>query len=210
MIWSITKAKMFSKCQRKWFFYDVLAHARSKDPIRREAYILKQLQTLSGWRGSLVDKVITNLIIPSVKRNDLVGEDRVLEFATGLIKEQIAFALAKKYAQPGMIKSRIGDIFCAFYDIEYDGQLNPEGLESAKEDVVTALKNLLHSSFLDELMKREAYVVAQRPLLFNFEGVSVKCTPDLLVFYKEEYPLIVDWKVHWGNSDAWLKAIMIP
>ena len=40
MRWSISKSKIFRSCQRKWYLGSIVANANSKDPLRREAYIL--------------------------------------------------------------------------------------------------------------------------------------------------------------------------
>ena len=35
---------------------------------------------------------------------------------------------------------------------------------------------------------------------------DITCTPDMVVFFEKQPPLIIDWKVHtFGNADAWLQ-----
>ena len=71
MVWSVSTAKMFDRCQRQWFYKQHFANARSKNETRRKAYLLGKLQSVSGWRGSLVDQILSFEVIPALQR----GED---------------------------------------------------------------------------------------------------------------------------------------
>lgn len=67
MIWSISESKTFRRCQRQWFFKNIVACATAKkNPIRRRAYLLSKLQSVFAWRGQLVDTVIENYLIPAL------------------------------------------------------------------------------------------------------------------------------------------------
>jgi hypothetical protein len=183
-----------------------MANHISKDLLRREAYLLKQLQSLYAWRGSLVDSVIQKLIVPKIKFRNLPLEDEILGFSSKLMDKQIAFGKARKYRCPSATKSNENDAYCAFYDMEYGGGLNEEKLEEAKRDVMTSLKNLVHSDFLRKIMTNSFHIIAQRSLVFELGNIPVSCTPDMIVFFKDAPPLIVDWKVHsFGNADSWLQ-----
>lgn len=72
MRWSYSASRSFRQCQRQWFFKNVVASARAKDPVRKRAYLLSKLQSVSAWRGRIVDDVISNLIIPQLNRGNLV------------------------------------------------------------------------------------------------------------------------------------------
>ena len=207
MKWSYSESKIFSKCQRKWYYFSIMANPSSKDPLRKEAYLLKQLQTVYAWRGALVDSVIQRQIIPKMRHHKLPSEDQVLEFATQLINKQISFGIEKKYRDYNVTKSSTDDAYCAFYELEYDKGLDEEKLERAKEDIISSLKNLLHSNILKEIAVSNLHVIAQRELTFQFDrDIDVSCTPDMIVFFKDKPPLIVDWKVHsYSSADAWLQ-----
>lgn len=73
MRWSYSASRSFRQCQRQWFFKNVVASARAKDPFRKRAYLLSKLQSVSAWRGRIVDDVISNLIIPQLNRGNLVS-----------------------------------------------------------------------------------------------------------------------------------------
>lgn len=114
--------------------------------MRREAYVLSKLQSLSAWRGQLVDMLISQHIVPALNRHQAINQDMLLKQAKSLFDLQLDFALRHHVREPNM---KIG-----------------------------------------------AYRLAQRPLQFVQSGVTVKALPDLIVFYDDEPPIIVDWKVH--------------
>lgn len=206
MKWSFTKSRMFTKCPRKWYYSEIMASPTSRNPLRREAYLLKQLQSLHAWRGSLVDTVIEKLIIPRIKSKNLPSEDDAITFSMDLMNRQLEFGKEGKHRCRNTTKSSVGDEYCAFYDVEYNGELDEKTLHDAREDVMVSLRNLLHSDFLREIMKNSLYITAQRWINFQFENMNISCTPDLLVFFPDNPPLITDWKVQtFANADYWLQ-----
>jgi len=206
MKWSYTKSRIFDKCPRKWYYSEIVASPTTKNPLRREAYILRQLQSTHAWRGSVVDKVIEKLIVPGIKSGRLPPEEEVATFAKDLMEKQIKFGREKRYRDHNMKKSRIGDEYCAFYDVEYNGGLNDDVLQEAGEDVLVSLRNLLDSNLIGEIKERSVYIAAQRSLVFQLADTTVSCTPDLLVFFNDAPPTIIDWKVHSvARSDFWLQ-----
>lgn len=206
MKWSITKSKMFSKCPRKWFYHEIMANSRAKDPLRREAYLLKQLQSVYAWRGSLVDTVIERFIVPRMKSNTLPSEEEVIEFSMNLMSKQLEFGKDERHRLPNSTKSNVGDEYCAFYDMEYNGGLDENTLQEAREDVIISLKNLISSEFLKRIMETSSFFAAQRSLTFKFGNTTISCTPDLITFFTDDPPLITDWKVHaFASADSWLQ-----
>jgi hypothetical protein len=206
MRWSISKSKIFSQCQRKWYFSEIAASHSKKDPYRREIFLLKQLKSIHAWRGDIVDKVIEKKIIPEILVKRIPPEDKVIEFASTLIEKQIEFGKAQKFREPDMTKSKAGDIYTAFYDIEYNGYLDEKKLQEAINEIRIALLNLLRSNLLKEIAEKGVHIIAQRPLSYNFDSVTVTCTPDLIVFFDHSVPAIIDWKVHaYASAEYWLQ-----
>jgi hypothetical protein len=92
--------------------------------------------------------------------------------------------------------------------LEYDGGLSETKLNRATDEIILSLKNLLNSGFFEEIIEANPTILAQRQLSFKFwdEDVRVTCTPDMIVFFEKNPPMIVDWKVHYmANTDAWLQ-----
>lgn len=196
MKWSFSASTTFRMCPRKWFYANSFASSLAKHPDRKEAYYLKQLQSISAWRGSLVDTVIGVTIVPELKKGRVPNEKKVMDYASYLAKKQVEFGKDKRHREPKMTKSEGGTSYCAFYDMEYSDRVDQSQLKLAQAEATTALKNLLRSKLLEELAQNNSHLVAQRSIRFEFAGASVVCTPDLIVFYENAPPLIIDWKVH--------------
>lgn len=205
MVWSFSKSRIFSQCQRKWYYLDLVAYS-CKDPKRKEAYLLKQLQSVYAWRGSLVDNVITNQIIPKLKYGNPIKEEQIIDHSMELMEKQLAFGRERKHLLPGMTKSAAGDDYCAFYDLEYNGGLNVDQLTEASEDVRKALLNLMRSDLIHKLKNENSYLVPQRALTCKYVDESIRAVPDLIVFHNDKPPTIIEWKVHsFGNTEYWLQ-----
>jgi len=204
MKWSISKSKMFRECQRKWYYYEIMASHGKKDHSRREVFLLKQLQSVYAWRGSLVDTVIETLIVPKIGFNNFPSEQEVIDYSMQLVERQLEFGKAKKHLCQDITKSSAG--YCAFYEIAYNGGLKEEEIDKAKEDIRNALTNLMRSDLISEFRREKPYLVAQRKITLDFNGTTISCTPDLIAFYRDRPPKIVDWKVHtFGNTQYWLQ-----
>jgi len=66
-MWSFSNGRIFDKWQRWWFYKNHVANANAtKNPLQREAYLLSKLQTIWGWRGEIVDHVISEKIVPAL------------------------------------------------------------------------------------------------------------------------------------------------
>lgn len=195
MIWSFSAAKTFGNCQRQWYFKNCLADARAKDPRRHEAYLLSQLQSLNGWRGQLVDKVISEYVVPSLNRRQAINDKAVLGKAKSLFDLQLDYALRHRVREPGMSKSKAGDAFAAFHAVEYGDAIGEQEVSLAWDEIEQSIKTFFGMECLWAAMRSASYRIAQRALQFDHSGVKVKAFPDLVMFYDDDPPLIVDWKV---------------
>ena len=74
MIVSFSRIRQFSNCQRLWCFAKLIASSQAKsNPLRREIYLLSQLQSLAAWRGDIVDHVISRRIIPALTKGWVIS-----------------------------------------------------------------------------------------------------------------------------------------
>ena len=80
-------------------------------------------------------------------------------------------------------------------------------LECAREEVLCALTNLYRMDEIKTRMRAAEYLVPQRrALMFRRTDHTVRAVPDLIAFYRDQPPLIFDWKVHvFGLQEAWLQ-----
>ena len=203
MNWSFTGSRSFDKCQMQWFHRNFVAEAQAKkDPIRREAYVLSCLQTISAWRGRLVDEVISEEIVPLLEKGREPDVTAVISFARSRFKKQLAYAMQHRVREPEFVKTKAGDSYAAFVAIEYDLPVSDEDLSRAWEDIELALRNFLAMRELLDDLKQAERLIAQRSLNFSVFDAGAEAKPDLIVFYRNQPPLIVDWKVHtFGTTD---------
>jgi hypothetical protein len=192
--WSISAHRCFQRCQRQYYFSNIMAYHNTNDKRRREAYILKQLQNLPAWRGRLFDKGIERFVIPAIKNGEFIDFEQVTQQTIELAHQQFAFSKARKYRDPGTKKGAAGDEFCALFPHEYGLGVSHEEFESVLQDIVCCFENLQRlAEFLDYIRQRKWYGV-QRTLSFNLDEVAVEGRPDLLFFRGEGQLTIIDWK----------------
>lgn len=193
-MWSYTGSRTFLKCQRQWFYRIKYKHHLAGDTRRREAYLLSKLQTLDAWRGTLVDQVISQHIIPQLKSRQPISLDVALRYAKTQYQEQLEFGLKHRIREDGMKPSKSP---VAFHAIEYGNELSDADCYRAWLDIEKSLINFFEAKELLNELKRANYLVPQRALTFKlFQGISVKAVPDLIAFSRNEPPLLLDWKVN--------------
>ena len=207
MRWSYSASRSFRQCQRQWFFKNIVASARANEPLRRRVYLLSKLQSVSAWRGKVVDDVISKTLIPSLNRCDNVSLKTVKQRARDLFDGQLAFALRHPIADPDLRVSHEGGDFALLYGMEYGQAPTEQDIAQAWAEIDQALTNLYKMSGVREALKSADYVIAQRALQFELmDGVTVLAYPDAIAFSTARPPLIIDWKVHtFGQNDAWLQ-----
>lgn len=202
-MWSFSSSRMFGKCQRAWFYKNHVANANAtKKPLQREAYILSKLQSVSAWRGKIVDHVIGERIIPALEKGWTLNAGAILKYAQLLFDTQREFAMLSRVREPGMSQSKAGEAFAAFYQVEYGAGVSHEEIRRAWEEIERALLNLLAMRELLDDLRRADRLIAQRSLMFSIFQTKARAVPDLIAFFRDEPPLIVDWKVHvFGTRD---------
>jgi PD-(D/E)XK nuclease superfamily len=208
MIWSFSDSRTFAKCQRRWYYEALLAYWTQKDPRRWEAYLLSKLQSVSAWRGQVVDSAITTTLVPALNRGQAPSLKQCLGRARQLFDTQRAFAMQHRLREAGMVPSKHKEVFAAFLPLEYGQPVGEPELQQAWAEVEQAITNLFGMDALLEQLRASSLCVAQRALTFEHTGVSVRAVPDLVAFYADGPPLIVDWKVHaFGTKDYWLQLV---
>lgn len=207
MIWSVSESKMFRRCPRQWYFKHCLANANAKkNPDRRNAYLLSKLQSISAWRGQIVDSVISTQLVPALNHGRSPTLLQLKTEARRLFDAQLVCAREHRLRQPQYSPSSAGDSFAAFHCMEYNGAISDDEVERAWAEIQLALQNLFTLTALRESLKQSQYLVAQRALCFSHSDVTVRAVPDLIAFSEEAPPTIIDWKVHaFGLQEAWLQ-----
>ncbi len=211
MIYSFSEGRMFRKCQRYWFYSKRLASATSKDPLRREAYLLGKLQSIQAWRGRIVDQVIEKIVVPCLQRRTQITLQTALKGAKTIFDSQLDFALKRKIFEPGFKASAHEDDLAALFCIEYGQPPTAEEIEKARSEINTALSNLFQSPQFQEVrnsIKSSYRITAQCPITFPYAGATVRAVPDLICLFRGSPPLIIDWKVHmFGTHDYYQQLV---
>jgi hypothetical protein len=99
-----------------------------------------------------------------------------------------------------MSPTKAGTAFAAWHAIEYAEPITDVDIDMAWRDVELALQNLCAMTELWDLLWAASRCIVQRPLQFESFRVKVKAIPDLIAFYADAPPLIIDWKVHTRGS----------
>ncbi len=208
MSWSFSESRTFLKCQRRWYFDSLLAYWTQKDRRRWEAYLLSKMQTISAWRGQIVDSAISTVVIPALDRRQRPNMQACLARAEYLFRTQRDFALGHRIREDGLIPSKAGDAFAAFICLEHGKEVTQSELDKAWTEIEQAIRNLFGMEELFRALAAASRCIAQRALTFDHLGTSVKAVPDAIAFFDNRPPLIVDWKVHaFGTKDYWLQLV---
>ncbi len=193
MRWSFSQYITFKECPRKWYFSYKLANVLStKEPIKKEAFYLSKLQSIDAWRGNLVDKIISEKIVPSISLKSAISLDQALLNAKERFENELLFAKEKRWRNPGAKTSDKN--YAAIQNLE---EINTqELLEQAWADVENAIINYYEMDEVRDLLESATYLKPQERLGFKPYGIYVTCMPDLILLYGDDAPLLIDWKVH--------------
>lgn len=206
MRWSVSKAKQFQRCQRQWYYKEIVGrHSAPAGNIRREVYLFGLLKSISQWRGDIVDNVLTRAFLTWHKHRVRLDPEKIIFNARRQFDEQLAVAREHHLYEPGLTPSKRKN-FVVFRCMEYDKSIPQDELDVAWQEIEQAIRNLFEMRPVAEAMKDANALIAQRPLQFKYSGMNVVAKPDLMVFVKEGPPVIIDWKVHaFGVQEAWLQ-----
>ena len=164
--------------------------------MRHEAYLLSKLQSVSAWRGQVVDSVVENTLVPALNKGERPLLKDVLKAARELFDVQLAFGRQHRVREDGFSVSKAGREFTAFYAVEYGSGISDADAEQAWNDVETAFRTLYTMDEVKKLLRDGSLRVAQRTLMFDHSGAKVRAVPDLIVFFANRPPAVLDWKVH--------------
>jgi len=194
MIWSFSAHNAFKRCQRQWYYKSVYAHWNAKDPERKEAWRLSKLVSMPAWRGNIVDGVISRFVIPAHNEGQTLTYKQTLEKAKRIFLSQRQALMEANKTKT--LRKWGNQSVAGFREIEYGEYLNDEDFSRAWDDIVSALSNFFNDSHLQQILQEANVSMPQRPLSFRHNGTSVRAVPDVICFYHQRSPVILDWKLH--------------
>ena len=201
MRWSFSASRSFSRCPRQFYYGQIAAyHAAKKDPLRREAFLLKQRKSLPLWRGNLVHDAIENLVVPAWRHRQSPDWDWIVESMHETAARQLKFSASGRYREAGMTKTKAGDAYCALVGHGPDETLQDSAIDAALEEAERALRNLADMSDLhDQIAAAPRPLFAEVRVPVNYDGMSISAQIDLLYFRQFAHPTIVEWKTYEGT-----------
>jgi hypothetical protein len=200
MNWSFSDDRKFQACQRQWYFAKVVAHHSANDPKRKQAYLLSKLQGLNLWRGSLLDYVISEKVVKGIAGRQLPSLDSTLSFARTTFDAQVTFAREHRVHEFGLVPSKHPGVFAAWHDVEYGEGISDGDLEICWQEVSQCLENLYAMPDVVVALTSAFRSIPQRQLTFSLHDISVRATPDVILFRRQQAPVILDWKVYRNDS----------
>jgi hypothetical protein len=197
------------RCQRLLVFAHIMASHNARDPQRREAYILKQLQPLSAWQGSLVHRVLATAFLADLRAARPIDPPALVEVALDLALRQFAFSAARRYREPGQTKRAAGDEYCALLEHEYGGDIGPQALRHVQATVRRCFENLAsQTAFLARLYAGSQHA-AEPSLTFRLNGATIAASPDLIFLRPDGRPTVVDWKIADSERSDYTRQLLI-
>lgn len=150
-----------------------------------------------------MDQVLSDFVLPSMKESTSVLQLKAIELAQQIFEEQ-------KKAGLGMALQRQmpsnPDGFHGFLEIQNGIEIGADSFENAWKEIEIAIANFFENEAIAGRIQNTERLIPQRTLTFCLSSVSVRAQPDLILFYQDKPPMIIDWKVQANPSrDYWLQ-----
>jgi hypothetical protein len=190
---------MWSRCQRQYYFHQIVASPAAKDPLRQRAQILNQITQPAWWAGKIVHVAIEKWVVPELRLGRFPSAEDVIGQAHRIAKQQYDFSESGKYHAIG--KPEAGDAYCILAPHFFKDILVPGYLEETLTVIATVLRHLLDSQQMKPFLLGRQWYRWEQNLSFNVDGTTVRAIPDLVMPSKNDSGLdIVDWKVATSSS----------
>ena len=194
MIWSVSASRAFDRCQRQFYFSQVMAWHTTNDLLRRRAHFLKQIQQPTWWPGRIVHRAIERWALPEIKRGQWPDTDQVIFQARDLAQRQFLFS--QTGAHRTISKTDAGDQYCVLAPHYFEKAVESDMFDKALATIDEALRNLLNNQQMRHFLIGRQLYRWEYSLHFKMEGTTVRAVPDLLMLSDSGMGLdIVDWKV---------------
>lgn len=209
MKWSVSAHNSMRRCQRLFIYGQVVASHNARDSLRHEAYLLKQLQSLSTWQGSIVHRVLATSFLADVRAGRPIDPVALSTTAHDLANRQFAFSAARKYREPGQTKGAAGDAYCALYEHEYGEDIPSDRLDLVLTTITRCFEHLAgQEAFLAHLAGGSAHL-AELPLNFKLAGSAITATLDLVYQGTNGQLVVVDWKVAGSETSDYSWQLLV-
>jgi len=171
--------------------------------------MLKQLQHLSAWQGSLVHRAIDQLLIPAWRNGSPVDVGKMVEYTLTTARRQFTFSKNCNYRLlMQQSKTSLGSDFLALFEHEYGIEVLPNHIETVHERASQCFQNLLSErGFVKSLCDPFGYK-SELPLYFKIDAFTVAVKLDLLYLRQDRKATIVDWKVSQSDMSDYTRQAL--
>lgn len=208
-LWSISAHNTFRRCQRQYFFAQIMASHNAKDVDRREAHMLKQLRGVDEWRGHLVHLALERHFVPSLKSGPLIDREDLTHKTRAMARAQLEFSERRRYKDAGVTKTAAGDTFLALRDHEYGMPHDQSNLDALFEQIERCYSFLYAQGSLLSFLQSGEWYNAEPLLRFRFEEVWVNARLDLVMGFDRGKLCIVDWKIGESRTSDYSRQLRL-
>lgn len=192
--WSLSRSKSLLECARKYGYDYYVSHngwlAFNVSAVAQHAYRLKKLKHLPIFVGEIAHDAIEKTIEQIYYERPLPTVDTLVDYARRQLNEAYLTNYEAWEAKPSK--------HAMYFDVYYDGKLNPEDVARYQARLPVIFNHLLESDTVQDLLQRSRQLEIQQAEQFRhiyIDGVKVFIVMDLL--YKDRVSgkwTIVDWK----------------
>jgi hypothetical protein len=161
----------------------------TREQVRKEAFLLKQVKTLELWQGTLVHRAIELHVVPALQTNQEVNWAFVVDAAASMARRQMDFSATRRYREAGMTKTAAGDDYCALAGHELEVGVSSEDFERTVETVRTALTNLSTMDSLWQEVRGRGKYWAELEVRVDYDIAHVEAYIDLMFFSQLCWPV---------------------
>lgn len=197
------------RCQRLLALQQVVASPRAKDPVRHEAYILKQLQQVSAWQGNVVHAVLAADFVPAVRLGQPIDPSVLTAAARELARVQLAFSQAQRFRTPNQTKKAAGAAYCALAEHDQGNGFRPVRLADVDSALERCFINLASQQSFLEVVARGRNHLAEVRLGFPLDDIYVTAKLDLMFEAPNRRHVIVDWKAGESETSDYRRQLQI-
>lgn len=211
--WSYTTVNAFRQCNRKFYFSSILATHGRKDPLRRKAYELKIMKSLSMWAGDVVDKFMEKTVIPLIIAKENLDFEQLAAQAVAMAEVQFRFSKNRLYNDPSLKKGEATD-FCILDIHEVNRIATQEQIQQCYDHIRKGILNLPVITLGDGtplitfLKEADALTANLHKWHVTIEKAILKPQIDLLAFSKWK-PVVIDWKLSGSYSSDYSRQFII-
>ena len=174
----------------------IFASHNGRDPLRREAFLLKQSKGLELWRGLVVHSTIESQIVPRLREGSSIPWEEVISSSIALAHKQFEFSASGQYRQPGMTKAQAGDAYCVLQPHMSGQEITKNELAGVLGEIEKALRNLSQLEGLWQKISGRGKYWPEITVFLKYAGFHVQTKLDLLCFRDYGKPIVVEWKTY--------------